>query len=214
MTNFTHSGSGGGETIQSGVLSSTGTGVDIVDWAFAELRNGTTGAVITTRAVLIQRDGNIVDVDGTNTKQLYINFAGELAGNYYVSIRHRNHLGIRTPSNLSLSRTATTNYDFTTAASQAQGSVQATLTGGAFGMYGGNVNGNTNIRYTLGGNDENELLNVILGGNKAAVLSSVYSRGDLNMNGIVRYTLGGNDENFLLNIVLGGVKSKVITQPF
>ena len=214
MTNFTHSGSGGGETIQSGVLSSTGTGVDIVDWAFAELRNGTTGAVITTRAVLIQRDGNIVDVDGTNTKQPYINFAGEVAGNYYVSIRHRNHLGIRTPSNLSLSRTVTTNYDFTTAASQAQGNVQATLAGGAFGMYGGNVNGNNNVRYSGPGNDQNELLNVILGGNKGAILSGVYNRGDLNMNGNVRYSGPSNDQNVLLNIVLSGLKGAILTQPF
>jgi hypothetical protein len=213
-TNFTHSGSGGAETIPSGVLSGTGTGVDIVDWAFAELRNGTTGTVITTRAVLIQRDGNLVDVDGTNTKVPFINFAGELAGNYFVSIRHRNHLGIRTPGNLALSRTVTTNYNFTTSASQAMNSIQATLTGGAFGMYTGNVNGNNNIRYSGPGNDQNELLNVILGGNKGAILNSVYNRGDLNMNGNVRYSGPANDQNVLLNIALSGLKGAILTQPF
>ncbi len=216
MTNFSHitTGSGGGETIISGILATTGTGNDIVDWVFAELRNGTTGAVITSRSVLIERDGDIVDVDGTGAKTNFINFAGELAGNYHVSIRHRNHLGIRTPSNLALARTASTSYNFSSAAAQALSSVQVGLAGGFFGMYGGNANGNGNIRYTLGGNDENELLNVILGGVKSNVLNSVYNRGDLNMNGIVRYTLGGNDENVLLNIVLGGNKALVLTQPF
>jgi hypothetical protein len=214
MANFVQSGSGGGERIPSTVLTSSGTGVDITDWAFAELRNGSTGAVITTRAVLIQRDGNIVDVDGTNTKVPYINFAGELAGNYFVSIRHRNHLGVRSPGNLSLSRTVTTSYNFTTAAAQAQGGVQATLAGGAFGMYAGNVNGNNNVRYTGPGNDENELLNVILGANKLAILSSTYNRGDLNLNGNVRYTGPANDENILINVVLGGVKLAILTQPF
>ena len=213
-TNFAHSGSGGGETIPSGVLSSTGTGVDIVDWMFAELRNGTTGAVITTRAVLIQRDGSIVDVDGTNTKIPFMIFTGELPGNYFVSLRHRNHLGIRTPGNLALSRTATTNYNFTTGAAQAQGSVQATLSGGAFGMYAGNVNGNTTIRYSGPGNDENVLLNTILGGNIFTVLSSTYSIGDLNMNGVVRYSGPSNDENILLNSVLGGNIFALLTQPF
>jgi len=214
LTNFAHSGSGGAETIPSSVLSGTGTGSDIVDWVFAELRNGTTGAVITTRAVLIQRDGNLVDVDGTNTKVSRINFAGELAGNYFVSIRHRNHLGIRTPGNLALSRTVTTSYNFTTSASQALGSIQASLTGGVFGMYAGNVNGNTTIRYSGPTNDENVLLNTLLGGNIFTVLSSTYSIGDLNMNGNVRYSGPANDENILLNTVLGGNIFALITQAF
>jgi hypothetical protein len=53
MVNFSRTGSGGLETIPSSILASTGTGNDIVDWMFAELRNGTTGTVITTRAVLV-----------------------------------------------------------------------------------------------------------------------------------------------------------------
>jgi hypothetical protein len=81
-------------------------------------------------------------------------------------------------------------------------------------MYAGNVNGNGNVRYTLASNDENELLNVILGGVKSTALNNVYHRGDLNLNGVVRYTLAGNDENVLLNIVLGGNKALVLTQPF
>ena len=213
LAGFTHSGSGGAETIPSAVLSSTGTGVDIVDWAFAELRNGTTGAVITTRAVLIQRDGNLVDVDGTNTKTPYINFAGELAGNYFVAIRHRNHLGIRTTSNLGLARTTTTNYNFTTSAGQAQGSIQASLTGGVFGMYGGNANSNNNTKYIGPANDQNTLLNACLFGVVGNTVNG-YSPCDLNMNGQVKYIGPGNDQNFLLNVVLAGIIGNTITQGF
>ena len=217
MTNFSHiaTGSGGGETVSSAIFAGTGTGNDIVDWVFAELRDASTGTVITSRAVLIERDGDLVDVDGTGTKVNFINFAGVAAGNYHVSLRHRNHLGIRTASPLALARTTTTPINFTTGAAQAQSGVQANLLGtGVFGMYAGNVNGNGNIRYTLSGNDENELLNVILGGVKSTVLTNVYNRGDLNLNGVVRYTLSGNDENVLLNVVLGGNKALVLTQPF
>jgi len=216
MANFSHiaTGSGGGETIASGILAGTGTGNDIVDWVFAELRNSSTGAVITSRAVLIERDGDIVDVDGTGAKTNFINFAGEIAGNYHISIRHRNHLGIRTPSALALARTTATGHNFSTAASQAMGSIQAPLGGGVFGMYAGNVNGNNAIRYSGPSNDENELLNIILGSNKSAILSGVYNRGDLNMNGAVRYSGPNNDENILLNIVLGSNKSLIISQPF
>ncbi len=220
MTNFGQSGSGGGETITAGVLATTGTGNDIVDWVLVQLRNSSTGAVITTRAALIERDGDIVDIDGTNTKQNYVNMAGEVAGSYFISIRHRNHLGIRTPGSLALSRTVTTPYNFSTGAAQALSSIQANLTGGVFGMYAGDANGNGRVSYTGGlggGNDENELLNVILLGNKNAPLVTVYNRGDLNMNGRVSYTGGlggGNDENVLLNIVLGGNKATPIVQPF
>src|SRR5688500_10113536 len=68
LSNFPHyaNGSGGGETIGSSILAATGTPAnDIVDWVFAQLHNGSTGAIINTRAVLLQRDGDVVDVDGT-----------------------------------------------------------------------------------------------------------------------------------------------------
>jgi hypothetical protein len=211
--NFTQSGSGGGESIPSSVLSSTGTGVDIVDWVFVELRNGTTGSVITTHSAIIQRDGNVVDVDGTNTKVPYIIFTGELPTSYFVAIRHRNHLGIRTAGNLALSRTVTTNYNFTTAASQAVGNAQATLSGGAFGMYGGNANSNTNTKYIGPTNDQNTLLNSCLLGIVGNTVIG-YSPCDLNMNGQVKYIGPGNDQNFLLNVVLGGIVGNIVVQGF
>lgn len=218
---YTHSGSGGGETIPSGILSGTATGNDIVDWVYAELRNSSTGAVITTRAVLVERDGDVVDVDGTNTKTSYINFAGEIAGSYFVSLRHRNHIGVRTPAALGLLRATATAHDFTTSASQAMNSIQADLGGGVrFGMYGGNSNTNTTTRYFGGGptNDNAYLLNTILGSNKTSIaLTGVYSIGDLNMDGNVRYFGGApsNDNAFLLNVVLLSNKTSLIpTQPF
>jgi len=216
---FVHSASGGGETIPSSVLATTGTGNDIVDWVFAELRRSSDGAVVATRSVLIERDGDVVDVDGTNTKVPYVNFAGETAGAgpYYVAIRHRNHVGVRTPGTLGLSRTVTTPWDFTTGAAQAMSSIQASLGSGLFGMYGGNANSNNSTRYTGGGaiNDNAYLLNTVLGGVKGTIVTT-YSLGDLNMNGSARYTGGGllNDNAFLLNVVLGGVKGTIITQPF
>ncbi len=89
-------------------------------------------------------------------------------------------MGIRTASTISLSTTSVPAYNFTTSLSQAfAGSVSnnamATISTGVYGMWGGNVNGNANVRYTITSNDENELLNVILGGNRASVLNSVYN---------------------------------------
>lgn len=216
LSNFIHSGSGGGERIPSSILSATGTGADIVDWAFAQLHRSSDGLVITTRAVLIQRDGNVVDVDGTNNKTPFINFAGEAAGNYYVSVRHRNSLGVRSAGTLGLSRTVTTNYDFSTSLAQAfpgivTNDAMATISAGVFGLWGGNANSDAFTRRTgsASTNDYSLLLNY-LGSN--TIISGVYRREDYNMDGTVRRTGSAsvNDYSKLLSI-LGSLT--VITQP-
>jgi hypothetical protein len=207
LSNFTHSGSGGGETVSGSSFFSSNS---IVDWVFVQLHNGTTGAVVSTRSALLKNDGTIVDTDGTP-----LSMAGNAPGNYFVSIRHRNHLAVRCVSVVSLSKNTNTTYDYTTALSQvianAQNNAMASV-GGKFCMWGGNANSNTSVRYTGGGNDQNQLLNTCLGGNKNSVLSNQYSSCDQNLNGNVRYTGGGNDQNVLLNTVLGGNKNLVISQ--
>ena len=62
-TGFTHVGGGGNESTTSSVFSTTGANA-IVDWVFVELRNpASASAVVATRSALLQRDGDIVDVD-------------------------------------------------------------------------------------------------------------------------------------------------------
>ena len=217
LSTFTHSGSGGLETIPSTILGTTGTNSDITDWVFVNLHDGSSGTILATRSVLIQKDGNIVDVDGTNTKTSYINFAGAVAGSYYISVRHRNHLGVRSANTISLNRTIPIVFDFTTSLSSAfAGSVTnnalATLPGGFFGLWGGDINRNKNVKFNGPGNDLNELLNTCLSGNKSITLTG-YSPCDINLDRNTKFNGPGNDLNFLLNTVLGGDKSKTITQP-
>lgn len=75
------------------VLAVTGNDA-IVDWVFLELRQGTSGTttVAATRSALLQKDGDIVDTDGVSP----VKFENATPGNYYVTVRHRNHLGYRT----------------------------------------------------------------------------------------------------------------------
>lgn len=215
MSGFTHSGSGGAETSVASIVGSGAAAGNnaIVDWVFVQLHDGTTGAVLSTRAALLQRDGDVVDTDGTSP----LNMAGNAAGSYYVSIRHRNHLGVRSTNNMALAKTTTTVYDFTTALNKAYAvgvtnNAMASLAGGVFGMWGGNANSNATVRYSGPSNDESTLLNTCLAGNKGTVLNGYYNC-DLNLNGVLRYSGPNNDENYLLNTILSGVKGTVITQP-
>jgi hypothetical protein len=77
----------------------------IVDWVFVELRTGTSGSttVTYTKTALLQADGDVVDMDGVSD----VSFPAATAGNYYVAIRHRNHLGFRTDATQALSGVAT-----------------------------------------------------------------------------------------------------------
>jgi len=149
----------------------------------------------------------VVDIDGVSP----VSFpASVTAGNYHIAIRHRNHLGIRTPSPQTFSTTTTTSYNFTTASIQAFGTNPMAQVGALFAMWGGNANSNTNVRYTGLSNDPDRIL-ITLGSNTAAILSNIYSNSDVNMNGTVRYSGLSNDPNFILS-VLGGNTANIIIQ--
>ncbi len=65
----------------------------VVDWVFVELRNkSNSSSVLATRAALIQRDGDVVEVDG----KACLSFPGLAVDSYYVALRHRSHLGVMT----------------------------------------------------------------------------------------------------------------------
>ena len=89
-------------SISAAVLNNIGNDA-IVDWVFLELRQGSGGSttVVATRSALVQRDGDIVSTDGISP----LLWNGVTPGQYYISIKHRNHFGFRTlnPYNLGAS---------------------------------------------------------------------------------------------------------------
>jgi hypothetical protein len=221
FTGFTHTvtGSGGGETSTASVVGSAAAagGNAVVDWVFAQLHDGASGVVVGTRAALLQRDGDIVDTDGTSP----LNMAGFPAGNYYVSVRHRNHLGARTAAAITgLAKNTTTVYDFTTAVTQAfPGAVlnapMATLTGSIFGLFAGNANDDLTVKMTgvnANSNDYLKLIGVL--GNSANSIPNTYSKQDLNMDGTVKMTGVNASTNDYLRL-LGALGSSInsLTQP-
>lgn len=219
LSSYTHVGSGGLETITPGtfgVFNVTNNDA-IVDWVFVSLHDGVTGAVISTRAGLLQRDGDIVETDGASP----LNMAGNPVGSYFISVRHRNHLGVRTPATISLAKTTTTNYNFTTAQSQAYqnplittNAAMKSLGGGFFSMWGGNADGNNSVRTTgLSGNNDYLALISAMGNNPAIIINNVYNRADMNLDGTIRATglSSVNDYLFLIG-VLDNTPTKIFTQ--
>jgi hypothetical protein len=198
---------------------------DIVDWVLVDLRDATTPTtVIAQRAAFVREDGLVVDVDGVSP----VSFNGVAVGNYFITIRHRNHLGIRSASAQAVNgAVAPTAYDFSTAQAQAfqNGAILTNgamkdLTAGKFGLWGGNANANTTVRASGGANpavnDYAFLINTALGGSAVITIPNVYSNADLNMDGTIRANGGANaainDYAFLINFTLAGSTTLIITQ--
>ena len=90
-------------SVSTAVYATTGANA-IVDWIFVELRSATNPAqVVDSRSAFIQRDGDIVELDGVSP----LTFRSATFGNYYVVVRHRNHLGVMTKTAIPLSGSAT-----------------------------------------------------------------------------------------------------------
>jgi hypothetical protein len=219
-TSFTHVNNTVAEVANASVFNNAPlTGDNIVDWVYIELRDNSganPGAtVIQTRAALVQRDGDIVDVDGVSPVYFKNLDAGAA---YTIAIRHRNHLGIATDPVANLQSLSEANpsvtIDFTTMTdAQIFGTSAAyTISGGRNLLWGGNANFNTNTRFNGLSNDKDYLLITILGNNPAGILSNVYSAGDLNMNRTTRFNGLANDKDFLLINVLGSAPATIRTQ--
>jgi len=217
-TTFAHTNNSVAETVAASVFSPTDPGRDlrndIVDWVFVELRNTNASpgnTVLQTRSALLQRDGDVVEIDGVSP--LY--FKNIDASNFAVAVRHRNHLGISSdPGSFAkaLSEQNSSSLDLASATDAQIFGTSAAYTNlsGVNLLWGGNANSNTNSRYQGAGNDRATIL-LDLGGGQLNVLTGYY-RSDLNMNRQVRYQGANNDRAYLRATVLGGIELTVRTQ--
>lgn len=213
---------GGGERVHPVILQQTGIDA-IVDWVFLELRDSSNvDSVVATISALIQKDGDIVSAsDGKSV----IRFPLMNAGSYYIVIRHRNHLTIRSAQPIALSSVATI-VDFTDANTPvANPADRVDLGGGLMAMWGGNAKADDNyIRNTPRlfpppplESDFTHLLNTSLGGNPDATITG-YHTSDVNMDGVVRakpvlFPPPGtpSDATFILDNALDGDFNKTRT---
>ncbi len=153
----------------------------IVDWVWVELRDADFPTTqIASQAALLLTNGSVISVDG-----LPIDF-GISPGNYFLFVKHRNHLAVMSPQPLSFVGGQTTVFDFS-----AQNSFQGTGAGsmevatGVWALYMGDGQEDPS-GYDISVNDK--LLWNTQNGNFLK-----YLNGDFNMDG---------DINGLDNILL------------
>lgn len=189
---------GGGESTSSAVMSITG-GNAVVDWVFLELRSAVDNEeIIATRSALLQRDGDIVDMDGVSP----VLFDAP-AGNYYLAVRHRNHLSIMSANHMPLSQIVTM-VDFTDENTATWGQHAMKIMGnGQPVMWGGDVNGSGLLTFQGANNDPDAIFfSVLLApGNPNFEQNYIYDGyhgSDANMDGQAVFQGTGNDIDFMI----------------
>ncbi len=190
---FVQAGGGGGESVPASFLNTTGVNAP-VDWVLVELRSSTDAtAIVATRCGMVLRNGTIVSTSGGP-----LLFTAPL-GNYFVAVRHRNHLGAMTAAALPLGNTAVS-VDLRSASTATYGTDACKAMGSVHALWAGNATVNNNLRYTGAVNDRDPILQAIGGASPTATMPG-YAVTDVNLDGATKYTGTANDRDpILLNI--------------
>jgi hypothetical protein len=186
----------------SSVLSLTGPNA-IVDHVLVELRDDADNTqVLASRTALLQRDGDVVDVDGASP----VGFAVP-AGDYFVAVHHRNHLGCMTAAPVALSGSSTP-VDLTLPGTGTFGTGARRAVGSVMVLWPGDATFNGQVKYAGTGNDRDAVL-VRIGGSVPTNTVQGYLVEDVSMDGVVKYTGALNDRDRILQAIGGTMPTAV-----
>jgi len=124
---------------------------NVVDWVLVQALNTTTFAIEDQAAGFLLDDGTVQDIDGTTGQIKFLGGSLAVAGSYYIAVRTRGHLDVISATPVSV--LGSVQYDFTSAASQALNTTNATdqeqmiEVNGKFALYSGDTNGNGIINF-------------------------------------------------------------------
>ncbi|MCB0794800.1 MAG: carboxylesterase family protein [Flavobacteriales bacterium] len=202
---YVHTGQQQNSMVTPSVIAAGGPNA-IVDWVLVELRQTSDPAVVlASRSALLQRDGDVVDLDGSSPVTFDM-----APGNYQVAVRHRNHLGVMTADPV-LFETLPEPVDLaagpvTVHGVEAQVAISGTYPAQA--LWAGDVSFDGQVKYAGPGNDRDPILSAIGGSVPTAVLAG-YHEEDVDLDGQVKYAGTGNDRDHVLQTVGGSVPTAV-----
>ncbi|GEM_PF-867828 len=199
LDGFTHHGTGGREKLDPTLLTINGTNA-IVDWVLIELRDrNNPSEVISTQSGLIQRDGDVVTADGDSIMV----FENVPVNDYYVSIKHRNHLAMYSLYAQRFGPATIPYVDFTNPFTPVMGDIPGVEVGGKRALWSGDISGDAKIIFQGPQNDIFQMfMYILLDETNVEFLTNFIARGytqrDFNLDGKVIFQGPGNDRSPLL----------------
>jgi len=173
----------------------------IVDWVLVELRSALSKTdIVSRKAFLVQRDGDVVDPVTASSK---LNFEGVEQGDYYVAVRHRNHLGVMTAAPVKFESTDVS-VDFSAKDTLVEGDHARAPSKFKAMLWAGDANGDNRLIANGSGQDSGIVLVQILKAENNDSFNSNfivngYHVADFNMDGKVIFTGPNNDTNILIS---------------
>ena len=197
----------------------------VVDWVSVELRNKNDfNELVASRSGLVQRDGDVMDLNG----ELGLRFKGLAVDDYYVVVRHRNHLGAmtavaKTPQewadliNFTVEETGFFDFGTTKNTMDYTGMSQANLSGvpasnltGYKALWAGDFDGNGKVKHASPSDDLNNLFVNIFGYETDGTYNYStnfnfaygYLSGDFDLNSRSKFDAPNDDKNYLYGHLL------------
>ena len=192
-----------GLTCNASIFNTTGNDA-IVDWVWVSIRSNLDNQrQIQGRSALLQRDGDIVDIDGTSDVTLTIP-----QNTYFIAVQHRNHLGVMSAAPIQFDDTSAVVIDFKDVGLATFGSnAQVLLGSGDRALWAGDANGDKAIQFSGSTSDANAIKDYILADpsnflNFITFSSTGYLPFDIDLNGLARFSGSDNDSNIIKDNVL------------
>lgn len=155
-------------TCDASVFTPTGNDA-VVDWVLVELRDSADrSVVIESRSALLQRDGDIVDVDGIAP----VNFVSS-RGTYFLLVGHRNHLSILSATPVTVSSATVVDLSADPIAVFGGNNAVSAMSNNTFAMFGGDLN------------TDGQILNGDLSGARPQLSLQGYLNADTDLDGQV-----------------------------
>jgi hypothetical protein len=173
-----------------------------VDWIEVELRDATTPSFVEkSYSFFLDGNGNVLNINGNVGAKL----TGLVKDQYYVAVRHRNHLGAMTASPINFTTGSSFSFDFT-AGTGIYGTNAMRDMGSDWALWAGDANGDGKVVFQGADNDPTPVGNVVSGdigntNNEFTYIVNGYNNSDINMDGQVIFQGADNDPTPIGNSV-------------
>jgi hypothetical protein len=195
------------------VLGLTGENA-IVDWVHVQIRSKADNKqILATRSGLVQRDGDIVDLDGESP----LSFPNLSVDSFYLVVKHRNHLGVMSlivPNGalVDFTNPATPVFNFGSSLNNGLNytglSMNNDVKQGYSALWAGDSDADGVLTYSGPDVDRNKIYeDVLLYPSNSSLTSNYdfgygYMQGDFNLNAKVKHDNPDDDTNFLFGQVI------------
>lgn len=195
-------GGGGGEWCTPAMVDPDLVLYPAVDWVRIELSSALDpSTVVAAKHAVLNALGYVVSYNGQMTLIFDVP-----DGEYYIAVRHRNHLGVMTAAPVTVAGVMNfSSVDLRSPGQATWGTNARKAQDAHMLLWPGDANGDGVISYTGANNDRDPILIAVGGTTPTNTVGPIYDPRDVNLDGTIMYVGAGNDRDVVLQSIDGVV---------